>query len=157
MRMPRSYTRTTKELLESVVPSSASFNDVCRRLGKKPTGGNSTNIAKLCRRFGIDTSHMLGQSHARGKPNLMARKSPDQVLVLRPIDSVRPRPTQLRRALTEIGRKYECVSCGCDGTWNGEPLVLEIDHIDSCYWNNVPENLQYLCPNCHAQETKRRQ
>ena len=31
---------------------------------------------------------------------------------------------------------------------------LELDHIDGDRWNNVPENVQTLCRNCHAIKTK---
>ena len=32
--------------------------------------------------------------------------------------------------------------------------MLEMDHIDSDKWNNVPDNVQTLCRNCHAYKTK---
>ena len=35
--------------------------------------------------------------------------------------------------------------------WNGEPLTFELEHIDGNPENNVRENLEMLCPNCHAQ------
>ncbi|GAA5123806.1 hypothetical protein GCM10023339_44340 [Alloalcanivorax gelatiniphagus] len=57
----------------------------------------------------------------------------------------------LTRALVESGLPYACASCGCDGTWQQMPLILEIDHIDGDYRNNHRENLRFLCPNCHRQ------
>lgn len=40
---------------------------------------------------------------------------------------------------------------GCDLTeWLGQPAPLELDHIDGNHFNNAFENLQILCPNCHA-------
>jgi ssDNA-binding Zn-finger/Zn-ribbon topoisomerase 1 len=35
--------------------------------------------------------------------------------------------------------------------WNGKSIVLEIDHIDGNSENNSPENLRFICPNCHSQ------
>lgn len=32
----------------------------------------------------------------------------------------------------------------------GEPIPLQLDHIDGNHTNNKLENLQILCPNCHA-------
>lgn len=46
---------------------------------------------------------------------------------------------------------YKCSKCGW-GKINPSTgkVPLEIDHIDGNYQNNSPENLQVLCPNCHA-------
>lgn len=57
----------------------------------------------------------------------------------------------LKRALIEIGRSYVCAVCGNDGAWCGQPLGLEVDHIDGDYHNNEGWNLRFICPNCHTQ------
>jgi len=46
--------------------------------------------------------------------------------------------------------------CGIckNSTWLGEPIPLEIHHKDGNWKNNKPENLDIICPNCHAMETK---
>lgn len=44
--------------------------------------------------------------------------------------------------------KAECVRCGYDKYTN----VLVVHHIDRDRTNNVLENLEILCPNCHAEE-----
>ena len=44
-----------------------------------------------------------------------------------------------------------CVLCKIGPKWNGQPLVLQLDHIDGNSDNNLPINLQLLCPNCHTQ------
>jgi hypothetical protein len=49
--------------------------------------------------------------------------------------------------------KYEsnntCQRCH-NSEWMGQPIPLEIDHIDGNNKNNLKENLIVLCPNCHA-------
>ena len=42
-----------------------------------------------------------------------------------------------------------CEICGLN-TWRDLPLPLEIHHVDGDKKNNMRENLQVLCPNCHA-------
>ena len=46
---------------------------------------------------------------------------------------------------------YKCTICGW-GKINPTTgkVPLEIHHIDGNYLNNSPQNLQVLCPNCHA-------
>ena len=45
---------------------------------------------------------------------------------------------------------YKCKICGCDGTWQGGRISLELHHEDGDNSNNEITNLAYLCPNCHA-------
>jgi hypothetical protein len=46
-----------------------------------------------------------------------------------------------------------CWKCGWNKVNPNTMLVaVEIDHIDGDWQNNKPENLQLLCPNCHAIE-----
>ena len=54
-----------------------------------------------------------------------------------------------KRYLTET-YGYKC-SCCSISEWNGKSIVLEIDHIDGNSDNNRPENLRFICPNCHSQ------
>jgi predicted nucleic acid-binding Zn ribbon protein len=54
-----------------------------------------------------------------------------------------------RRYLTETFG-YKCSCCNIS-EWNGKSIVLEIDHIDGNFENNRPENLRFICPNCHSQ------
>lgn len=60
------------------------------------------------------------------------------------------RSLTLRKILTYLfGDK--CGKCGMPNVWNGDPLTLEVHHIDGNSDNNFPNNLQLLCPNCHSQ------
>lgn len=43
----------------------------------------------------------------------------------------------------------KCFQCGLTH-WLGQPLVLELHHIDGNKLNNNFNNLQLLCPNCHS-------
>lgn len=72
------------------------------------------------------------------------------MLVVLPSDAGRTNRTQLHRALNEIGVPYACESCGNAGEWLGQPITLQIDHINGDWRDNRRENLRYLCPNCHS-------
>jgi hypothetical protein len=47
-------------------------------------------------------------------------------------------------------RGHTCERCK-NSEWFGEPIALELEHIDADRKNNTKENLKLLCLNCHAQ------
>lgn len=47
-------------------------------------------------------------------------------------------------------KKHQCERCGLE-KWNFEQIPLELHHVDGNRHNNTLENIQLLCPNCHAQ------
>lgn len=53
-----------------------------------------------------------------------------------------------KRVVLEQNNK--CNHCGID-TWNNKPLILELEHKDGDNKNNLRDNLEALCPNCHSQ------
>jgi len=56
----------------------------------------------------------------------------------------------LRRYLIEFA-EYKCEKCGFNKTHPvDEKSILEINHIDGDASNTTPDNLEVLCPNCHA-------
>lgn len=98
------------------------------------------HVCKICGRQ-FDTGPQLG-AHSR------AHWSPEKLM-----QNLRygGRAVSLRKALLHLGRKYECEVCQQGPTWNGQPLTLQVDHKDGDNQNHVPENLRFLCPNCHTQ------
>jgi len=46
--------------------------------------------------------------------------------------------------------EYKCIKCGID-SWQGESIVLDLDHINGVNTDNRLSNLRFLCPNCHSQ------
>lgn len=57
---------------------------------------------------------------------------------------------KLRIKLLREGLKdHKCESCGND-TWINQAIPLEVHHKDGDKTNNELDNLQLLCPNCHA-------
>jgi Zn finger protein HypA/HybF involved in hydrogenase expression len=56
-----------------------------------------------------------------------------------------------RRLIREGILKEECYKCGMKSEWLGEPLTLQLDHIDGSDKNHSIDNLRLMCPNCHSQ------
>ena len=46
-------------------------------------------------------------------------------------------------------KEEKCEICGLS-SWLGQLIPLELHHKDGNHYNNNFENLQILCPNCHA-------
>lgn len=58
----------------------------------------------------------------------------------------------IRKKLLDAGLKDNvCERCGLDGEWCEQPIQMQLDHIDGNNKNNLLNNLQMLCPNCHSQ------
>lgn len=56
----------------------------------------------------------------------------------------------LKKKLIEEGIKEDkCEICGLS-EWQGVKIPLELHHKDVNHYNNELDNLQILCPNCHA-------
>lgn len=68
-------------------------------------------------------------------------------------NSTYPRKDIKRRILKYDLIKYSCVLCNNDGEWNNSKLVLQLDHINGVNNDHRIENLRFLCPNCHTQQT----
>lgn len=59
-------------------------------------------------------------------------------------------PTESHKKVLIEERGHECQRCR-NTTWNDQPITLELEHIDADRLNNIRENLELLCPNCHSQ------
>ncbi|MFE5582905.1 HNH endonuclease signature motif containing protein [Kitasatospora sp. NPDC056531] len=139
----------TRELLQEAVAVSHSVAGVVRYLHKRQAGGTQAHIGRRIKALGIDTSHFTGQAHARGK-RLPTRIPAAQLLVQRPAEAKRLPGSRIRSALAELGWPELCESCGTGPEWCGQPMTLEVDHINGDWSDNRPDNLRLLCPNCHA-------
>jgi hypothetical protein len=127
-----------------IVAASRSIRQVIQKMGLVPAGGNYTCTEKRIVRLGLDTTHLLGQGHNKGK-HTPRRPLVEYLLNIHPIHS-----HELRKRLIKEGVfEAKCNNCG-NTEWMGGPIPLELDHIDGHHMNNVLHNLQLLCPNCHA-------
>lgn len=124
--------------------SSTSISQVLEKLGYAQGGGSYGTIRKAAEELQLDSSHMLGQGHMKGK--VAANAKPLSELLVKGSKAGKLKNRLFKEGIFE----RKCSVCSIV-EWNGKPTPLELDHIDGDNRNNELQNLRIICPNCHAQ------
>jgi Zn finger protein HypA/HybF involved in hydrogenase expression len=119
--------------------------DLCHRMGIENVGGEDyKEIKQLAQELGVELKFSY-------KRNTMCDYHPrietKDILVE---NSTYRNATKLKNRLIEEGLKeYRCERCK-NTEWEGEPIPLQIHHVNGVHTDNRLENIQLLCPNCHS-------
>lgn len=148
--MRKAGSTVTDEALRTAIMESNSISEALRRLGKTPNGATHTHFTQRAKRLGISTDHF---DKDKWYPRSLANRSPESVLVRNERNHRRVAGSTLKKALLRMGVPYKCAIPGCPmgAEWMGRPISLQVDHIDGDRFNNLKENLRFLCPPCHTQ------
>lgn len=124
---------------------SKNFNQLCAVIGKHPTSDVIERLINIFKKYNIDYSHFNSKSEKQ--EYCFNKRDINEYLVNGKTVSV----THLRNRLIKEGLKeYKCEKCKRT-EWEGQPIPLQLHHVNGDRSDNRLENLQVLCPNCHSQ------
>lgn len=118
----------------------------CEHLGLTPTRTSRDRVSALARRAGYRLKREPRRDRGSVRPlvpllEILERGDPISQSRLR------------YRLRVEGVLEYRCGTPGCPvvDEWLGQPITLQLDHVNGGPTDNRLENLRFLCPNCHAQ------
>lgn len=125
------------EYLQKLCSECFSYRQFAEKLGYSPDSNNRI-VKNIINKYDLDISHFKGQGWNKDSVDLSIFRYNNAV-----------KSDVLIRALT-LMRGWKCEKCERE-EWEGQKIPLCVHHIDGVHINNELDNLQVLCPNCHAQ------
>lgn len=136
----------TKEDIQKIVKESTSISEVLRKVHVSDRGGNHQRLKKYLSENNIDNTTLVGRKICRVNRLGIPKKRLSQVLVKHSTGN----SNSLRNRLLANGIKtWVCEKCG-NSVYDGEPIPLELHHVNGDHFDNRLENLLLLCPICHS-------
>lgn len=132
--MARPYRKYTDEQIIEYSKEVRSMAQLFVKLGIKPVGGNYSNMKRRLQQLKVNTDHWTGQAWSKNQQ----LKDWSQYTCIEKL-----KPHLIRE------RGYKCETC-LNHKWIDSPIPLEVHHKNGDRTNNEYNNLQLVCPNCHA-------
>ena len=140
---------STDDEFRQAVATSLSVRQVLGRIGLVPAGGNYKTVHSRVRQLRLDTSHWTGAAWNQGARFQTFGKCSPLTDILVENSEYHFTCGLKKRLLKELVKEHRCEVCNRT-KWNKQPIPLELHHVNGVNNDHRLENLQLLCPNCHA-------
>ena len=136
----------TKVEIENAFQAKKSIRQILNECGVNSNGSGAYKIFKQhCKKLNITIPSF---KIITGASKFIENLNFDQIFIVNSNFS----PCALKRKVLKHKLiQYKCEKCNNSGEWQGEVLVLQLDHKNGINNDNRLENLRFLCPNCHTQ------
>lgn len=135
-----------KALIAKVVARNTTQSSCLTELGLVDRGSNFKTLQRYIAKYNLNTKHFETKEQIYARTLKKRKLSFDEYLL-----TINPKGKRIREYMVAEGIEDKCSVCSQEPMWNGEPLTLQIDHIDGNHTNNSKDNLRIICPNCHTQ------
>ena len=143
----KKWERFTRQEIEQFTKESRSYAQLAEKCGYSGQAGSSISIIKeMIDSLNLNVNHFKGQGWGKG----MSYNNSQYMSFEEYIHSPSAQTNKIRKKLLREGLKEHKCECCNNSSWNGVQIPLEVHHKDGNKKNNNLENLQLLCPNCHA-------
>jgi len=133
----RSY---SKDELKKAVSEVKSYYQLLLKLGLNGYGSSYRNIKRAIKSCNLDVSHF------EKKPQIFSERLKLENVFIK--DSPISSTTNLKKIIfREKLKERKCEICGIE-TWRGQPVPIELDHINGDNNDCRLENLRIVCRNC---------
>jgi len=133
---------------QSLVNSCCSLKEVLLKLELVPVAGNYKTLSDRIKKESVDLTLLTELRVANFRKNGRQSKKENGDIFVE--NSTVCRGNVKNRIIKQNLIPYKC-KCGVTNNWNGERLVLILDHINGINNDHRIENLRFLCPNCNSQ------
>jgi len=140
---------TNLEKLQQIIDNSSSYVEVLLALGLSAHSGNHRTLNERIKKENLNIENLKNKRKEK-IASVNTRRKIDLANIFT-INSNYSTGTARKKILKENLIPYICANCGNEGEWNGNKLVLQLEHKNGNSKDHRLENLCFLCPNCHSQ------
>jgi 5-methylcytosine-specific restriction endonuclease McrA len=141
-----------KNLLQDILDTSSSYKEICEKLNLQMSKSLIKMISYRVKVEKLDrTTFILNNKNFRNSNLFKYRFKEIPLTEILIENSMYVSTVALKNRLLNNGTlEYKCKICNINN-WLGNPITLQLDHINGKNNDNRVENIRLLCPNCHSQ------